>query len=75
MDTSAKTANRNRAQRRGNKEGPRWMRDVELAEELNISRAMVHRLRCAGMPSLAVGRARRYDAAECVEWLRHRDAS
>lgn len=67
-----------RAHRRGTADRPKgahWLRDAELADELGISRAMVHKLRCAGMPSLAVGRARRYNAAECVEWLRHRDAA
>lgn len=47
----------------------RWLTDRELAHELHISRAMVHVLRQRGMPSLPIGRARRYNPATCVEWL------
>ncbi len=68
----------NRTQRRGTADRPKgahWLRDVELADELGISRAMVHRLRVQGMPSLAIGRSRRYDRGECLEWLRHQEAA
>lgn len=68
----------NRAQRRGTADRPKgahWLRDVELADELNISRAMVHKLRTQGMPSLAIGRTRRYDPDACLDWLRDQEAA
>ncbi|HXH57705.1 hypothetical protein [Iamia sp.] len=45
------------------------VRDAELAEHLAISRAMVHVLRSRGMPSVSIGRARRYDLDLCMAWL------
>lgn len=51
------------------------VRDIELAEHLGISRAMVQKLRGQGMPSLSVGRARRYDSDACIQWLREQDAA
>lgn len=63
-----------RDQRRQTSTGP-WLTDVELAAELGVSRSLIHKLRCAGMPSLAVGRSRRYDPDECLDWLRHQDAA
>lgn len=50
----------------------RWLTDRELAAELHISRAMVQKLRRAGMPSLAIGSARRYNPEAVVAWLRRR---
>lgn len=45
------------------------VRDAELAEHLAISRAMVHVLRTRGMPSVSIGRARRYDLDAVLSWL------
>lgn len=53
----------------------RWLRDDELAEELHISRGMIHKLRGQGLPSLSIGRSRRYDPDAVIEWLRSREAS
>lgn len=42
--------------------------DRQLAEALGLSRAMVQKMRAAGMPSYSFGRARRYRLAECIAW-------
>lgn len=51
---------------------PHWLRDNELAEHLGISRAMVHKMRAQGMPSLSIGRSRRFDPEAVTAWLAER---
>lgn len=46
--------------------------DRQLAEALGLSRAMVQKMRAAGMPSYSFGRARRYRLAECIDWAADR---
>lgn len=50
----------------------RWIRDDELAEHLGISPGMVHKMMRQGMPSMKIGRARRFDPDACLAWLRER---
>jgi biotin operon repressor len=52
-----------------------YLSDAELAARLHIGRTHVHALRKQGLPSISLGRARRYDLAECVEWLREHGAT
>ena len=42
----------------------------QLCGELRISESTVRRLELAGMPCTLIGRAKRYDLAECKRWLR-----
>lgn len=43
----------------------------QLCAELSISESTVRRLELAGLPCTPVGaRAKRYDLAECQQWLR-----
>lgn len=42
----------------------------ELCVKLRISESTVRRLELDGMPCTPVGRAKRYDLAECKAWLR-----
>ncbi len=47
----------------------RLLTDAQLAELLGVSRAHVHNLRRAGLPSIAIGRSRRYDPDACLGYL------
>ncbi len=42
----------------------------ELCVKLRISESTVRRLEIDGMPYIPLGRAKRYDLAECKAWLR-----
>lgn len=42
----------------------------ELCVRLRISESTVRRLELDGMPCTPVGRSKRYDLAECKQWLR-----
>lgn len=46
-----------------------WLKDDELAQYLGISPSMVRKLMSQGMPSLLIGRARRFDPDACLAWL------
>jgi predicted DNA-binding transcriptional regulator AlpA len=46
----------------------RYLTDVELADVLGLSRAMVHKMRGRGMPSHTFGRSRRYLLSEVAAW-------
>lgn len=53
-----------------------WLNGDELADHLAISPGMVRKLLHQGMPSMTIGRARRYDADACIAWLqRQSDAA
>lgn len=41
----------------------------ELAERWGISRASIYNLIHRGLPSVKIGRARRYDPTACDAWL------
>ncbi|QYG93461.1 helix-turn-helix domain-containing protein [Iamia sp. SCSIO 61187] len=49
-----------------------WLRTDELALFLGISERMVRKLLAQGMPSLTIGRARRFDPDRCLAWLESR---
>lgn len=42
----------------------------ELCVRLHISESTVRRLELDGLPCTPVGRSKRYDLAECKQWLR-----
>ena len=42
----------------------------ELCVRLRISESTVRRLELEGLPCTPVGRSKRYDLAECKQWLR-----
>lgn len=42
----------------------------ELCVQLRISESTVRRLELDGLPCTPVGRSKRYDLAECKQWLR-----
>lgn len=42
----------------------------ELCVKLSISESTVRRLELDGLPCTPVGRSKRYDLAECKQWLR-----
>lgn len=48
----------------------RLLSAAELGKALSVSPSLVGKLRRAGMPSLRVGDAARYDVDACIEWLR-----
>lgn len=47
-----------------------FLKPAELRDTLRISRSTEHRLLRSGMPSIGVGRLRRYDQEAAVEWFR-----
>jgi excisionase family DNA binding protein len=47
-----------------------WMNAGELARYLSVSRSTLQRWTEKGLPSVKVGRVRRYDVAEAEAWLR-----
>lgn len=44
----------------------------QLCAALQVSESTVRRLELEGLPYTPVGRAKRYDLAECKRWLRER---
>lgn len=60
----------NREQRRhGDQLDGRLLTAAELAERYGICRATVYNLLAQGLPSIKVGRARRFDVARTDAWL------
>jgi excisionase family DNA binding protein len=47
-----------------------WMKAGDFARHLDVSRSTLRRWTNAGMPSVKVGRVRRYYVAEAEQWLR-----
>lgn len=47
----------------------RFLTDAELAGRYGVTRAHIHSLRHRGLPSIKLGRARRYDTIACDAWL------
>lgn len=48
---------------------PQFLTAAELAQQYGISRAHVYNLMARGLPSVKLGRSRRFRLAECDQWL------
>ena len=68
------TGSGNRAERRAKDYGhpaeePRLVSAAELASQWGVTRATIYNLLKRGLPSVSIGRCRRFRIAEAEDWL------